>query len=205
MDAAEPLANLLHEPGSLVLDRTFAGTLPAGEGMDGVDLEGCTLRACQWTGSNLQGASFAECVFVGCNMSGALLDEVTFRECEFIGTKAMGVDFSTAQVSSLAAVPMVWRDCGLDYATMARLDMAGWTFRGCSLRETHLVGSDLRRTAFIECDLTGAAIAECDLREARLIDCVGVAVDLRDNRVSGLHVSESMAADLLSPFGVITH
>ncbi len=64
-----------------------------------------------------------------------------------------------------------------DFSTMAGLTLAGWAFRG-------------------------ATIANCDLRGTTMTDCTGVAFDARDNRVDGLAVSASMAADLLSPLGI---
>lgn len=203
MDDAEPLASLLHERGHLVVDRLFSGELPHDADMADLELEGCSLQVCRWQGQQVVGATFAECEFVDCDLSGACVERVTFRECSFRGTKALGVDWAAASVSTMAAVPMTWHDCTLDLSTFSALTMAGWTFRGCSLREIQLVGADLRRTAFIDCDLSGAAITDCDLRGATLIDCVGVALDARKNRVSGLQVSASMTADLVRPFGVV--
>ncbi len=203
MEDAEVLTDLVNEPEGLVTGRTYTGSLPQAATMSGHELEHCTLRACRWEGEQLQGAVFGECEFVGCNLSGASLEEVSFRECLFTGTKALGLNWTAARVSTLAATPMTWRDCSLDFSTLSTLTMAGWTFQRCSLRETQLVGADLRRAVFTDCDLSGATIADCDLRGAALIDCVGLALDARDNRVDGLEVSASMAADLLRPFGVV--
>ncbi|MBA2695959.1 MAG: pentapeptide repeat-containing protein [Actinobacteria bacterium] len=200
---AEPLTALLQEKGALVVDRVFTGQLPVDASLGDVELEACTLRACRWTEHQLQGATFAECDFTGCNISGVSVRGVSFRECTLTGTKALGVDWTAAAVSGLAPVPMRWRDCVLDYSTLSMLDLAGWSFTGCSLREVHLAGAGLRRVELVGCDLSGATFGECDLRGARMIDCVGVELDVRDNRVSGLEVSAGTAGDLLAPLGVV--
>lgn len=199
----ELLSVLLQEQGALVADRVFTGELPADAALEGVELEACTLRACRWTERQLQGATFAECTFAGCSLSGVSLRDTGFRECTLSGTKALGVDWTAAQISGLAPVPMRWHDCVLDYSTLAGVDLAGWSFTGCSLREVHLVGADLRRAELVDCDLSGATFGECDLRGAKMIDCTGVQLDVRDNRVNGLEVSAGTAADLLAPLGVV--
>lgn len=203
MDDTEPITAALREPGALITDRRFTGALPVEAEMRGLEFEGCMLHACRWQGQQMEATTFGECHFVGCNISAVSLNETSFRECSFTGTKALGMDWTRARVSELAAAPMAWQDCALDFSTLSGLSMAGWTFRGCSLREIHLVGSDVRRASFSECDISGATISECDLREARFTDCVGVAFDARDNRVAGLTVSASMAPDLLSPLGIV--
>lgn len=203
VDDTEPLTVLLDEPGGLAVDRIFSGELPTDASLGGVELEACTLQACRWAERQLEGARFAECSFTGCSLSGVSLRDTGFRECTLTGTKALGVDWTTAQVSGLAPVPMRWRDCVLDYSTLSALDLAGWSFTGCSLREVHLAGADLRRVELVGCDLSGATFGECDLRGTRMIDCVGVELDVRDNRVSGLEVSADTAAVLLGPLGVV--
>jgi hypothetical protein len=56
----------------------------------------------------------------------------------------------------------------------------------------------------VDCDLAGARFVETDLREATLVDSYNYRFDVRANRTTGLRVSLTEAAELLTVFGIVT-
>ena len=198
------------EPGGLaqlrdpyVVDLTFTRGLAEGDGLDDVEFEGCTFSALSLHKARLRRCSFLDCDFEGVNLSMVDLVDSSFNDCRLSGSKALGVTWSAVRGSALAAVPVRFTRCVLDYGVFASGEHNGGAFTACSLRETDFTGADLRRAHLVDCDLTGARFVETDLRQASLVGSYGYRFDVRANRTAGLRVSLAEAAGLLAVFGIV--
>ena len=105
--------------------------------------------------------------------------------------------------------------CTLDGLDLSRLDMAGWRFDRCSLRETKLIGAVLDGAVFTacrggfadfraarmseaslqSCDFNNATFAEAVLTQARIAGCKLVGADLGKAGTTGLILSDSLLCD----------
>lgn len=182
--------------------QSFGRTLGEGVELRGVDFEDCTFAACSFAGALLRGCSFIECRFDGSNLTGASFIDTRFTECVLTGCKAIGVAWATVGVSTLAQIPITFSRCQLDDGWFAGVDARGWQFDGCSLRSADFTSADLRGAELSGCELQGARFSDCDLRTAAVLQCTGFALDPRQNKVDGLRVSATEAAQLLAVFGI---
>ncbi len=187
-----------------VADVTFTRGLAEGDSLDDVEFEGCVFSALSLHKARLRRCTFLDCHFEGVNLTMVDLVDSSFNECRFSGSKALGVSWYTVRGSALAAVPLRFSRCVLDYGVFGSGEHSGWVFESCSLREADFTGADLRRAQLIDCDLAGARFVETDLREASLVDSYNYHFDVRVNRTGGLRVSLTEAAGLLAALGIVT-
>ena len=200
----EPGAGLAQLSDPYVAGVTFTQGLAEGDCLDDVEFEGCTFSALSLHKARLRRCAFLDCDFEGVNLSMVDLVDSSFNDCRVTGSKALGVSWCTVRGSALAAVPVRFSRCVLDYGVFNAGEHSGWVFESCSLREADFTGADLRRARLVDCDLAGARFVETDLREATLVDSYNYRFDVRANRTTGLRVILTEAAELLTVFGIVT-
>lgn len=104
------------------------------------------------------------------------------------GATLRGLDFSSAELTSVAGPEVLWMDrCRFVGADLRQATLDGWRLKRCDLSGADLRGASLRGTSFAACDLTGADLRGADLSGARF-GSVGVSMGAVGCRLDGVLV-----------------
>jgi uncharacterized protein YjbI with pentapeptide repeats len=111
-------------------------------------------------GARVQSVEFSRCELGSPRWSGGKISRTRFDSCRLLG----------ARFENVTLEHVVFTDCKLDYAAIARIRASGPVmFIRCSLREADFADCDLAGCLFDGCELTSASFGEgwyagCDLR-----------------------------------------
>ena len=162
-------------------------------------VHGVRAEAAGITGAHVQSVEFSRCELGSPRWSGGKISRTRFDSCRLLG----------ARFENVTLEHVVFTDCMLDYAAIARIRASGPVmFIRCSLREAGFAGCDLAGCLFDGCELTSANFgkgryAGCDLRGNDLSAVTGahhlerVVVD----RSQLIQLAAALAAELDVTFG----
>lgn len=141
-----------------------------------LELSGCLVRNCRFSGADMFGASFTDTVFEQCDFSNCVLRDAYFSRCEFLGCKLTGADPAGVVMKHTA-----FRDCMLRLANFSGMNADTAVFEGC----------DLSDAVFRECKLRRFEMSNCSLRGAVVFKTPLYGMDLTTCEIEGISVSES--------------
>ncbi len=171
-----------------------------GEVLEGLELDGCTIRSCVFSGASLPGARFEDCTFIGCDLSNASLPDARLAGVTFVECKLVGVDFIAVRP---VGIEVEFRASILQYAAFSGLFLKGTRFRDCDATFADFTRTDLRTADFSGTDLGGATFHETDLRGARLHQARGVDLDPTHNRIAKATLNPEAAVRALRRLGAV--
>lgn len=187
--------------GDLVVGRDFGPATRFVDPLQDVEFEDCAFTGVVLDSATLRRVVFRGCTFTDCSLVAPVWPDSALLGCAFVGCRLVGVSFGQL-ADSVVVEPCSFERCRLELCGLAGRDLSGWSFTACSVLECDVADSDLRRATFADCDLSRTTFRGCDLRDASMPGTVGLALDVRDNRVLGLRVDPAAAAGLLAPLGI---
>lgn len=163
--------------------------------LEGVVFENCTFLHC-----NFEKASFIDVRFKNCDFSNSILGDCYFNRCEFLFVKGVGTDFHESLFKETG-----WQECGLSFANFSGTRWESAVLSGCDLQESYLAdcrfkkvdwkGLNLRRASFFHTPLKGM-----DLREN---DVEGIIVSEEKGELRGAVTDLYQAAELAKLMGIV--
>jgi uncharacterized protein YjbI with pentapeptide repeats len=132
------------------------------------------LRRVAFTRSHLTKIRLSDTRAEVAELSGAVWEKARFRRVEFIGCRLLGIQLLEAQMEDV-----LFRECNLERAVLARVACKAVRFEKCILHGASLEEADLTGVAFAECDLT-----DTDVRGAKLH-----GADFRSSTIDGLRAT----------------
>ena len=163
------------------------------------EFSGCRFEHCDLTPLTNGPYEFHDCVFSCCNcvvlpFDGTMFDNVRFEECKLTGVSFSGV--------SRFGFTASFHKCALDYAVFRKVNISGFLFSGCSIRDASFIDSSMKAAVFEECDLKGTLFESCVLEKADFTSASGYFLDLDLNKVKGAKFSLPEAANLLMKYDI---
>lgn len=196
---AEALLAAIDEGDGIVVGRDFADADISGQALGHVEFEDVTFERCSLAEADIHRASFSDVSLADCDLTGARLAQGYWAGCTLQGCRAVGADLTK---SYLKAVRL--RDCNLGFVNLSESKLEGVGFVGCDLHEASLARLKLRRTTFGQCDLTRAELFLTRLSGMDLADNVLAGLRLSDGfgELRGARIASDQAVDLVGLLGV---
>lgn len=165
--------------------RTFEGLQLSEHAIRRAEFEQVVFKDCRFAGVTWVGCQLSNCRFVDCELTTVKLGGSTFNEVRFERCRMMGINFADL---ARVILDVGFRECLMDYACFAGLQLARTEFIDCRLRDADFSNAQLERTVFGGSDLAGAnfnhaALLRADLRGAKNLSFDPTLVRLGRTRV----------------------
>ena len=131
--------------------------------MEGVLVDGVTLRDEDWYGDEIVNREYTDCAFYDMDMTELVNRGSTFERCTFGNVK-----FNASRHTDAAFVSCTFKRCGFFDAVFEGCKLVGSLFEECTLRPLRVRGGDWSFVALVRADLRAARFEDVRMREVDL-------------------------------------
>jgi len=165
--------------------------------------EGCTFNKCDFSEAMFKRCKFIECHFIKCNLSVAKVGNSRFSDVVFEECKMVGVDWTTANWSSLAlGSPIKMHKCIINDSSFFGLDMKGMVLEECKAHDVDFREGNFTEANFSHTDFANSLFNKTNLTGANFQEAVNFSIDVNVNKVIRAKFSRYEAVRLLESLGI---
>ena len=162
-------------------DKTFKKLTLEEETVDGITFEDCTFQHCSFRQTLFQQCTFRDCLFQECDLSLIEVDRSIFSGVTFEQTKAIGINWTTAdwKSSRFLRPTFTFTESDLSYATFIGLTLEKFTVTDSIAKEADFSEAKLTKASFTGTDLTQSRFNQSDLTAADFSNARNYTIDIR--------------------------
>jgi fluoroquinolone resistance protein len=160
-------------------------------------------RECRFSNVTFAEARLRECRFEDClvrlsDWTMAKVYGTALRGVKFEGCKLMGIDWSDGH----RALGASFKECVLDYASFARIDLRKVAFKDCRMLEVNFAEANLSEADFSGSNLDRSRFQRTNLTRANLAGAANFLINPADNKTKGAIISLDAAVSIVSAMGM---
>ncbi|MBB6480466.1 pentapeptide repeat-containing protein [Spirochaeta isovalerica] len=168
--------------------------------LDEMTFSDCLFRFCRFSDCTFTGTVFRNCRFENCDFSLVKVDSTGFSNCLFKDCRIQGVNFHDCNRYQFNPD---FEDTVIAHSFFSDQDMAGKSFRRCTINDCEFAHTQLKEADFSECSFNDTKFSSCNLEKANFKGATGYAFHPGENKVKGAKFSYPDVVNLLSPLGII--